>query len=70
MNAADRVIKDLQDEIALHVGKEKAQDDQISALSSSINEKNQALSAWYRNPVTDGLIGVIVGAALITYLKR
>lgn len=70
LNAADKAIKDLQDDITLHVGTEKAQDDQIAALSRSLNEKNQALDAWYRNPYTDVLIGIVLGGAVTLYLTR
>lgn len=70
LNAADKVIADLHKEVDLHKSFEAEQNNQIAQLNVSINEKNQALGAWYHNPFITGLIGIVVGGTLVLFAKK
>ena len=70
LDAADKVIANLKEEISIHKQYEEKQEAVIIDLTVSLNEKNQALEAWYRNPFVVGALGLVVGAGTIIYLRR
>jgi hypothetical protein len=45
------------------------QTERVADLSSQLEDKNQELQAWYRNPFVVGALGLVAGAAVITFAK-
>lgn len=45
------------------------QTERVADLSQQVEDKNQQLQAWYRNPLIVGALGLVAGAALITWAK-
>lgn len=70
LDAADKVIADLHKEVDIYKHRDKDEVEQITSLSVSLNEENQALAAWYHNPFVIGTLGLLVGAAGATYLLK
>jgi hypothetical protein len=46
-----------------------AQTERVADLSSQLEDKNSQLQAWYRNPFVVGALGLVAGAAIITFAK-
>lgn len=70
IDASDKLIKDLQDEISVRKQLEEVQTKDIADLNVSLNDKNQELMSWSRNPYIMGLLGFVVGGSVILYLRR
>lgn len=45
------------------------QTERVVDLSSQLEDKNSQLQAWYRNPFVVGALGLVAGAAVITFAK-
>jgi hypothetical protein len=45
------------------------QTERVVDLSSQLEDKNSQLQAWYRNPFVVFSIGLVAGAAVITFAK-
>jgi hypothetical protein len=45
------------------------QTERVADLSAQVEDKNQQLQAWYRNPFVMLSIGLVTGAAVITFAK-
>ncbi len=70
IKTADRVIYDQHQQIETYMELSKTQIDQIASLSVSLNDKNQALEAWYHNPFVILAIGIAVGGSGVIYLIK
>lgn len=45
------------------------QTQRVADLSSQLEDKNSELQSWYRNPFVVGALGLVAGAAVITFAK-
>jgi len=70
INAADKVIQDLKDEISVRKQLEAKQSEEIDNVLVMYNENREALASPLRNPIFMVLVGVVIGGAAIVYLKR
>lgn len=70
LDSADKVIADLHKQIDLEELRSTAQAEMIANLNVALNDKNQALEAWYRNPFIVGLLGFAAGVVTIELLPH
>ncbi len=68
LNAADKVIANLKEEISVRKQLVQKQDQAIADLSVSLNDKNQELSSWLHNPFIMVTVGVLVGGIATAYV--
>ena len=70
IRAADKVIKDLKDEVNVRKQLEAKQTEEIANVIVMINEKDQQLQSPLRNPVLMVLLGITVGVVGISLLRK
>lgn len=70
ISKADKLIRDLKEEISLHKQLEADQQKQIVSLSLQNDEKGSALASPLRNPVLVGGVGILVGIILTLVLHK
>lgn len=70
LEAADKLIKDLKEQVNTYDSLSKEQQKSIIELSNQNKEKGEQLSSPIRNPYLVGSIGITVGIVLTLLLKK
>ncbi len=70
LNAADKVIADLKDEVNTYKQLTDKQHEGIINLHLALDEKSHELESLFRNPYFMATLGIIVGGGLVLYLTK
>ncbi len=70
LNAADKVIADLKDEVKVYKQLTEKQYVALVDTQMALNDKSHELESLFRNPYFMATVGVIIGGGLVLYLTK